>query len=237
MRNLDAGFRFYVRKPYYPDKSGGTVFLDEIESMPLSAQVKLLRVLEKREITPLGSNEVRPLDLRVVAAAKVDLGDPAARGEFREDLFYRLHVVTVAIPPLRERREDIPLLFAYFLSRAAKRFHIEPPPVAAETRRYLLAHDWPGNVRELVHFAERFVLGLIESPGPTTSGEAMADGGAGLSLPRRMELYEAEQIRQTLAAHAGDVKATIEALGIPRKTFYDKLQRHGIVRTGYAKGS
>jgi two-component system C4-dicarboxylate transport response regulator DctD len=217
--------------------SGGTLFLDEIESMPLSAQVKLLRVLEKREITPLGSNQVRPLDLRVIAAAKVDLGDPAARGEFREDLFYRLNVVTVSIPPLRERREDIPLLFAHFLNRAAKRFRIEPPQIVAETRRYLLSHDWPGNVRELAHFAERFVLGLIECPGPATSREAMDDIGVGLPLSRRMELHEAEQIRQALAANAGDVKATIEALGIPRKTFYDKLQRHGIVRAGYVKGS
>jgi len=212
--------------------SGGTLFLDEIESMPPAAQVKLLRVLEKREITPLGSNEVRPLDLRVVAASKVDLGDPAARGDFREDLYYRLNVVTVSIPPLRERREDIPLLFAHFLNRAANRFHVDPPGVSDEIRRYLLAHDWPGNVRELAHFAERCALGLIETP----AEKKPAGDGENLSLPQRVERYEAELIRQALAANAGDVKATIEALGIPRKTFYDKLQRHGIVRSGFARG-
>ncbi|WP_420959693.1 sigma-54-dependent transcriptional regulator [Brucella sp. IR073] len=209
--------------------SGGTLFLDEIESMPPAAQVKLLRVLEKREITPLGSNDVRPLDLRVVAASKIDLGDPAARGDFREDLFYRLNVVTVSIPPLRERKEDIPLLFAHFLGRAAQRFHTDPPPVPDHVRRHLLAHDWPGNVRELAHFTERFALGLTE---PAITGTPSGEE-AKLSLPERVERYEAELIREALAANGGDVKATIEALGIPRKTYYDKLQRHGIVRAGY----
>ncbi|MBB2969925.1 sigma-54 dependent transcriptional regulator [Mesorhizobium sp. RMAD-H1] len=212
--------------------SGGTLFLDEIESMPPAAQVKLLRVLEKREITPLGSNEVRPLDLRVVAASKVDLSDPAARGDFREDLYYRLNVVTVSIPPLRERREDIPLLFAHFLNRAADRFHVDPPRMSDEVRRHLITHDWPGNVRELAHFTERFALGLTETP-PAVK---QAGNGESLSLPQRVDLYEAELIRQALAENGGDVKATIEALGIPRKTFYDKLQRHGIVRSGYARG-
>lgn len=110
--------------------SGGTLFLDEIESMPAATQVKMLRVLEMREITPLGTNEVSPVDLRVVAAAKIDLGDPAVRGDFREDLYYRLNVVTISIPPLRERRDDIPLLFSHFAARAAgasaampRRFH------------------------------------------------------------------------------------------------------------------
>ena len=213
--------------------SGGTLFLDEIESMPLSAQVKLLRVLEMREVTPLGSNEIRPVDLRVVAAAKVDLGDPAQRGTFREDLYYRLHVVTVSIPPLRDRRDDIPLLFAYFLNRAAARFKVDAPQVSAILRGFLLDHDWPGNVRELSHFAERIALGLdaedaVSAPAPEQTLR---------SLPEQMELYEGQLIRQALAAHQGDVRATIRSLGIPRKTFYDKLQRHGIDRASYANGS
>ncbi len=121
---------------------------------------KMLRVLEMREITPLGTNEVRPVDLRVVAAAKIDLGDPGQRGDFREDLYYRLNVVTISIPPLRERRDDIPLLFFYFAERAAARFRRRMPAVPAAVHRHLCAHDWPGNVRELSHFAERVVLGL-----------------------------------------------------------------------------
>lgn len=209
--------------------SGGTLFLDEIESMPLALQVKLLRVLESRQITPLGSNEVRNLDLRVVAATKEDLGSPAIRAKFREDLFYRLNVVTIRLPPLRERREDIPLLFAHYLGHASRRFHRDIPDMPAAIRQHLMTHDWPGNVRELAHFAERFVLGVLNDP-PLEPVPAQASS---LSLPERMERYEAQVIRDALAAHQGDIKATLDALGIPRKTFYDKLQRHGIDRQEY----
>lgn len=213
--------------------SGGTLFLDEIESMPPGTQVHMLRVLEMREVTPLGTNEIRPVDLRVVAAAKVDLGDPAERGDFREDLYYRLNVVTLSIPPLRERRDDIPLLFRHFTQRAARRFSREVPQLSSAVFRRLADHDWPGNVRELTHFAERFVLGLeptAEPAGHATSGRADESG----SLPDRIARIEAKIIRETLMAHEGDVRKTIEALGIPRKTFYDKLQRHGIVRGAFS---
>ncbi|NKM72440.1 sigma-54-dependent transcriptional regulator [Rhizobium laguerreae] len=208
--------------------SGGTLFLDEIESMPAATQVKMLRVLEMREITPLGTNEVRPVDLRVVAAAKIDLGDPAVRGDFREDLYYRLNVVTISIPPLRERRDDIPLLFSHFAARAAERFRRDVPPLSPDVRRHLASHPWPGNVRELSHYAERVVLG-VEGGGTS----AVAPQPTDATLPERLERYEAEIIRDALSANGGDVRRTIEALGIPRKTFYDKLQRHGITRGGY----
>jgi two-component system C4-dicarboxylate transport response regulator DctD len=209
--------------------SGGTLFLDEIESMPLSTQVKLLRVLETREITPLGTNDHRPVDLRVIAAAKVDLGSPEQRANFREDLFYRLNVVTVSIPPLRERKDDIPLLFTHFLQRAAVRFKTEPPQMTVSLRSRLMEHDWPGNVRELSHFAERVALGLGDME--TAQGSQPTNK----SLPAAMEQHEARLIRDALSANHGDVRSTIEALGIPRKTFYDKLQRHGIDRADYAR--
>ncbi|MGO7072755.1 sigma-54-dependent transcriptional regulator [Rhizobium johnstonii] len=208
--------------------SGGTLFLDEIESMPAATQVKMLRVLEMREITPLGTNEVRPVDLRVVAAAKIDLGDPSVRGDFREDLYYRLNVVTISIPPLRERRDDIPLLFSHFAARAAERFRRDAPPLSPDVRRHLASHTWPGNVRELSHYAERVVLG-VEGGGTAAVPPQPTDA----TLPERLERYEAEIIRDALSANDGDVRRTIEALGIPRKTFYDKLQRHGINRGGY----
>ncbi|MBY3054019.1 sigma-54-dependent transcriptional regulator [Rhizobium laguerreae] len=208
--------------------SGGTLFLDEIESMPAATQIKMLRVLEMREITPLGTNEVRPVDLRVVAAAKIDLGDPSVRGDFREDLYYRLNVVTISIPPLRERRDDIPLLFSHFAARAAERFRRDVPPLSPDMRRHLASHPWPGNVRELSHYAERVVLGV---EGGGTAAVALQPTDA--TLPERLERYEAEIIRDALSANDGDVRRTIEALGIPRKTFYDKLQRHGINRGGY----
>ena len=211
--------------------SGGTLFLDEIESMPLAVQVKLLRVLESRQITPLGSNEVRNLDLRVVAATKEDLGSPAIRAKFREDLFYRLNVVTIRIPPLRERREDIPLLFAHYLGHASRRFQRDIPEMPASIKQHVMTHDWPGNVRELAHFAERVVLGVLNTSAPPTS---MAQDAAA-SLPDRMERFEAQLIREALQAHQGDIKATLESLGIPRKTFYDKLQRHGIDRQQYTQ--
>lgn len=207
--------------------SRGTLFLDEIESMPLAAQTRLLRVLENRKVQPLGSNEERAVDLRVVAASKVDLGDPAQRANFRADLYYRLNVITLRLPPLRERREDIPLLFAHFCALAGRKFSRPAPPPDAQTLAQLEMHDWPGNVRELAHYAERHVLGL-------TRHEAVPALPAGLTLPERMERYEAQVIRQTLLACRGSVKDTIAALGIPRKTFYDKLQRHGIQRSSFA---
>ncbi|MFK8253966.1 sigma-54-dependent transcriptional regulator [Ancylobacter terrae] len=209
--------------------SGGTLFLDELESMPLDAQVKLLRVLETREIAPLGSNELRRVDLRVVAATKVDLAEAARGRRFREDLFYRLNVVTLRIPPLRERRRDVPLLFAQFLARAARKHGREPPRLPRAVERHLVENDWPGNVRELLHFAERVALGLADDlPAmPASPGRPAA------SLPERLGAIEANLIRETLEANNGDVRATLLALGIPRKTFYDKLARYGIERAAY----
>lgn len=210
--------------------SGGTLFLDELESMPPAAQVKLLRVLEGREISPLGSNERRRVDLRVVAATKLDLGDPAQRGDFREDLFHRLNVVTLRIPPLRERRRDVPLLFAQFLARAARKYGRDVPVLDRSVERHLVENAWTGNVRELVHFAERVALGLAaDLPAPPAR-----DHVAAASLPERLSAIEANLIREALEANRGDVRATLDMLGIPRKTFYDKLARHGIDRASYA---
>ncbi|MGE7368150.1 sigma-54-dependent transcriptional regulator [Neorhizobium sp. NPDC001467] len=212
---------------------GGTLFLDEIESMPMATQVRMLRVLEMREVAPLGTNDIRPIDLRVVAASKVDLGDPARRESFREDLYYRLNVVSLAIPPLRERREDVPLLFGYFAEKAARRFSRDLPVLSDAVTRHLADHHWPGNVRELSHFAERITLGLepMPDPAPTKAGRG---GEEARSLPERIDAHEAQIIRDTLTAFEGDVQQTIAALKIPRKTFYDKLQRHGIVRSDFA---
>lgn len=210
--------------------SGGTLFLDELDSMPLSAQVKLLRVLEMREIAPLGSNDLRRVDLRVVAATKIDLGDPAQRGDFRADLYHRLNVVTLRIPPLRERRRDVPLLFAQFLARAARKYGRDVPVLDRSVERHLVENGWTGNVRELVHFAERVALGIA---GDVPMAQVREDLAAA-SLPERLNAIEANLIREALEASRGDVRATLETLGIPRKTFYDKLARHGIDRAAYA---
>ena len=195
----------------------GTLFLDEIEALPVEAQSKLLRFLEEREISPLGSNEVRTVDVRVVAAAKTDLTRNPA---IRPDLYHRLNVANVRVPPLRERREDIPILFAHFVSRAAERFGREPPLTSEAVRRHLNEHDWPGNIRELLHFSERVILDLEADIRP---GETGAEG-----LRGRVDRFEAEAITDALTATHGDVPQTLEALRIPRKTLYDKIRRHNI---------
>ena len=199
----------------------GTLFLDEIETLALDAQGKFLRVLEEREIMPLGSNQPRTLDIRVVAAAKGDLGEAVAAGLFREDLFHRLDVVRIRIPPLRERRADIPLLFAHFFARASERLGTNAPLSVDDLVRWrLMNHDWPGNVRELSHYAQRVALGLAAENHPTPS-----DQGA---LPERMATYEAHLIDEALAESGGDIRRTLEILRIPRKTFYDKVERHSL---------
>lgn len=198
----------------------GTLFLDDIESMPLALQTRLLRVLEDRSVTPLGANVPRPIDFRVVAASKVDLGDLSARELFRSDLYFRLNVVRLRIPPLRERRTDIVPLFGHFLTLAAQRFRRSPPAITRTIKARLFEHSWPGNARELRNFADRVVLKMPDA------AEAEADSVE--SLPERVERYEASLIRDALRATDGDVRATLAKLAIPRKTFYDKIARHRI---------
>lgn len=214
---------------------GGTLFLDEVESMPLSLQAKLLRALQERSVERLGSNKLIPVDLRVVAATKEDLGALSRQGRFREDLYYRLNVVPVNLPPLRERREDVALLFGHFLAQAAARHGREVPEVTAAQRARLEAWHWPGNVRELRNTAERFVLGVPGGPVDLSGAAAPslpADAGTG-SLAERVDGFEKAAIVAQLKASQGNVPAAAEALGLPRKTLYDKLQRHGINAAEY----
>lgn len=210
--------------------SGGTLFLDEIESMPLELQIKLLRVLQDRRIVRLGANEEREIDVRVIAATKDDLKAAAQRGTFRGDLYYRLNVLTLAIPPLRERREDIALLFQNFVDGAAIRFKNEPPPIDAAVVAHLMAHPWPGNVRELQNTALRYALGL----GLEIDGRAVPlvehDPRAAASLADQLARHERQIIAETLERTGHSLKATYEALGIGRKTLYDKMRRYGLGR-------
>jgi two-component system C4-dicarboxylate transport response regulator DctD len=210
-----------IGKFEFADK--GTIFLDEIESMPLALQIKLLRVLQERALERLGSNRLQPIDLRVIAATKTDLRDASSKGAFREDLYYRLNVVQLHIPPLRERKDDIPLLFEYFTRDAAKRFERDVPPLTPAEMGEFTAYDWPGNVRELRNAAERRVLGL----------HPLADDNDGstnntIPLPQQVEAFEKNLIIEALREHGGNVTATVSALGVPRKTFYDKLTKYEI---------
>jgi two-component system C4-dicarboxylate transport response regulator DctD len=209
--------------------SGGTLFLDEIESMPIELQIKLLRVLQDRRIVRLGANEERDIDVRVIAATKEDLKAAAGRGNFREDLYYRLNVLNVTIPPLRERRDDIAMLFRSFVDQAARRFKVEPETITPAHLTHLVAHDWPGNVRELQNSATRFALGLgLEVDGRAVVINPDADGGATLS--DQLARYERQIIADTLQQTGNSLKATYEGLGISRKTLYDKMRRFGLGR-------
>lgn len=199
----------------------GTLFLDEIGSMPASIQGILLRVLEEREIQPIGAKEAKPLDIRVIAAANTELVSAVERGEFRKDLYFRLNAAHLRIPALRERRADISLLFAHFLNEASGHHKREVPPLGREVHLHLSSHDWPGNVRELRTFAQRVVLGLDR-------GIAPPDPAATMPLPQRVAQFEAMAMREALQRSRGDVQHALGILGIPRNTFYDKAKKYGI---------
>ena len=204
---------------------GGTLFLDEIESMPLAQQVKLLRVIQERRLERLGSNQSIEVNLRIIAATKPDLLDEARAGRFREDLAYRLNIAELRLPPLRERREDIPLLFAHFSRQAAERLGRDAPLLSGGQLSHLLSHDWPGNVRELANAAERQVLGLATP--------VSVDMPEGQSLVAQQEAFEAHCLRSALSRHKGDIKGVMNELQLPRRTLNEKMQRHGLVRDDY----
>ena len=200
--------------------NAGTLFLDEIESMPLALQVKLLRVLQERRIERLGSNSSIPVDCRLVAATKTDLKQLSDKGAFRADLYYRLNVVTIELPPLRQRPGDIAPLMAYFLSQAASRFNREAPTWNGQDLIRWQQHDWPGNVRELKAAAERLCLGVGDGlePGRTIAA----------SLAAQVDTYERGLIRDALRSVKGVVADAAHLLQIPKKTLYDKLTRYGL---------
>ena len=206
---------------------GGTVFLDEIEGMPQHLQAELLRVLENRVIVRLGENEEIPIDIRVVSAAKTDLAQAVEDGTFRADLYYRLNVLSMRIPPLRERLEDIPLLFQFFLhqTRSDKE---EQPALTPKLLNALLAHTWPGNVRELQAAATRHALGLpVEVASEDSVKQAAAAGGTLDEIVARLERHV---IRSALASTDGNVEQASHMLSVPKRTLYHKIKSLGIAR-------
>ena len=211
---------------------GGTLLLDEIESMPLSLQAKVLRAVQERSVERLGSNRSTPLDLRIVAAAKEDLAEASRAGRFRSDLYFRLNVAEIRIPPLRERREDILLLFTYFAAKAAERYGAEARPVGERVVEALQTHGWPGNVRELKTVAERYALGL-----PSELLRA-AEEPASESRPltERLAAYEKMLIVDAIAEADGDMTRVCEILSLPRRTLNEKMMRHGISRADALQG-
>lgn len=216
----------------------GVLFLDEIGDMPLSQQVNLLRALEEQAVVPVGGSTPRPVNVKIVAATNRNLMDLVRQGRFREDLYYRLNVVGISIPPLRERGNDIIMLAKNHLRRLCTDFGIACPEIAPETESLLLAHDWPGNVRELVNCLEYTANNLSgtwlrpEHLPPYLTGQVhgrAADGDIP-SLPQGFELKEREAnaIREALRFHHGNISQTAKALGIGRNTLYAKMERYGI---------
>ncbi|MBD1550116.1 sigma-54-dependent transcriptional regulator [Pseudomonas typographi] len=210
--------------------NGGTLFLDEIESMSLDVQVKLLRLLQERVVERLGGNQQIRLDIRVIAATKQDLRQAADQGQFRADLYYRLNVASLRIPPLRERGEDILLLFQHYADAAAERHGLPRQALPSAPRVQLMRHAWPGNVRELQNAAERFALGLelaLDNPLPPAEGTA-SSAVVGGSLAEQVERFERSLIVDEMAKPHTSLRSLAEALGMPRKTLHDKLRKHGL---------
>ena len=184
-------------------------------------------------MTPLGSNESRPVDVRFIATSRTDLQAEVTAGRFRADLFYRLAVVNLTVPPLESRRQDIPLLFARLLAEAAGRQRVDPVTPSPALVEALVTRDWPGNVRELRNAAERCALGLgIDSTG--RSAENPSSGAT--RLAERVAEFERAEIVRALIAHGGALKPVYEALGLSRKTLYEKMQKLGIDKTLYSEG-
>ncbi|WP_150960236.1 sigma-54-dependent transcriptional regulator [Marinobacter confluentis] len=220
----------------------GTLFLDEIESMPMSFQIKLLRVLQEREVVRVGSNTPVPINVRIISATKEDLREAANEGRFREDLYYRQMVADIHLPALRNRIDDVPALFSHFLREAGRNNNLEAPKLEYEDVLALEMHDWPGNVRELKHTAERFLLSRsisgisvsdlmrlgLGSQTSTLSGER--------SLNDRIDQFERALISAELAQHHGNIKEVMSVLGLPRRTLNEKMQKYGLKRETFVAG-
>jgi DNA-binding NtrC family response regulator len=207
---------------------GGTLFLDEIANVPSGQQAKLLRVLETGEFERLGSSRTRKVDVRLLSATNADIHEEVAAGRFRQDLLFRLNTIEIHIPPLRERREDVPPLALHFLERHARRYRKSIAGFEATALQALLDHAWPGNVRELDHAVERATLmarGTAIRAGDLAL-RAPGDGGASLE---QMSLEDVEKllVQKAMARYAGSISAAAKALGLSRSALYRRLEKHG----------
>ena len=231
-----------ARKGLFEDASGGTVFLDEVGEMPPSVQVRLLRVIEQREVRPVGSNETRPVDVRIIAATNRDLEKATKSGAFREDLFYRLNVVAIEPPPLRDRVSDIPLLAHHFLSLHAKKLGKNVRTFHPDALELLCAYAWPGNVRELQNAVERAVLLAREDTisvdvlPPTVLRGRKGEGPVGsayvLPLSEASTAFERNYIEHRLLDAGGNITEAARRAGVDRSNFRRLLRRHGIIDGG-----
>ncbi len=225
---------------------GGTLFLDEIGDMPLAMQAKLLRVLEERRVERVGGVTSRPVRVRVIAATNRSLEEMVRKGAFRADLYYRLNIIRLHLPPLRERRTDIPLLLSHHLERVVRRYRLPAKSFTKEAVSILLAYHWPGNVRELVNTVEALV-NLVDGPdirpedlpphirsaAKTPDGQGAEEAQEELSLVREVkraaEERERERILAALSQAGGNKAKAARLLGIHRSTLYEKLRKYGLL--------
>jgi DNA-binding NtrC family response regulator len=212
---------------------GGTLFLDEIGNLPAGAQAKLLRVLECGEFEPVGSSRTRRADVRVVAATNADLAGLVAQGRFRQDLFFRLNLVELHLPALRDRREDVPLLAAAALARSASRYRREVQGFTADALAALDAYGWPGNVRELQNVVERAVL-LADGPRIAARDLRLAPSAPAAPSLQEMSLEDAERalLRAALRRSGGSVQDAARALGLSRSAMYRRMEKLGLRSDG-----
>jgi DNA-binding NtrC family response regulator len=213
---------------------GGTIFLDEISTMDERTQINLLRVLESFRYARVGGKKEREANVRVLAASNRDLEGMVHAGQFREDLYYRLNILTIKLPPLRERPEDIPVITAEYVRELAIKYGKPVPMIPAETQRLLSQYSWPGNVRELRNLMEQMVL-LLRGPEleatllpPMVHGAPLRQDVIKIAIGTAMDDIEREVILRTLAANAGNKTATAEILGISRRSIYNKLALYGV---------
>ena len=217
------------RVGYFELAGHGTLFLDEIGNVPLTQQAKLLRVLESGEFQRVGSSKARKVDVRILTATNSNLERSVAEGTFREDLYYRLNTVEIRLPPLRERREDIPLLAAHFLRISGGKYGRPDMTFSAAAMDALLRHPWPGNVRELRHSVERAVL-LTENHAVDVEHLGLRQATEGSLRLEAVPLEEAERIliRKALSRNRGNVSRAADDLGLSRSALYRRLKRHGL---------
>jgi DNA-binding NtrC family response regulator len=208
---------------------GGTLFLDEIANVPLNLQAKLLRVLETGELERVGSSKTRRVDVRVLSATNADITQEVQAGRFREDLLFRLNTIEIHLPPLRERREDLPLLANYFLRQFSQRYRKRLTGFEAAAMQTLLEYAWPGNVRELEHAVERAVL-MAQSDTVRSSDLGLRTGREGVGRVEEMSLEEVEclLVKKAMARHEGNVSAAADALGLTRSALYRRLKKYGL---------
>jgi two-component system, NtrC family, response regulator HydG len=220
--------------------SGGTLFLDEIGNVPLHLQGKLLTALERREVTPVGAEKPEPIDARLISATNLSLQRLADENVFRQDLLYRINTVEIDLPPLRERREDIPLLLEHFIAIYSEKYNVPPKRLSAAALDRLMSHEWPGNVRALRHAVERAVIlseGQMLEPGDFSlaAGPASAAAGSAAVTPAplppeasTLDAMEKEAILRALEAHGRNISRAADALGLTRPSLYRRMQKYGL---------